>query len=87
MVAINAEYECIAALSETDFTDDLMKFDVPTLFMQGDDDQIVPLALSSMRASKLVKNSTLKVYTGAPHGLPQTMGDVVNADMLAFIES
>ena len=87
MGAINAEYECIAALSETDFTDDLMKFDVPTLFLQGDDDQIVPLALSSMRASKLVKSSTLKVYKGAPHGLPQTMADVVNADMLAFIES
>jgi non-heme chloroperoxidase len=87
MGAINAEYECIAALSESDFTGDLMKFDVPTLFMQGDDDQIVPLALSSMRAAKLVRSSTLKVYKGAPHGLPQTMADVVNADMLAYIES
>jgi len=86
MGAINAEYECIKALSETDFTEDLKKFDVPTLFIQGDDDQIVPLALSSMIGSKLVKNSRLKIYPGAPHGLPQTMPDEVNADILAFLE-
>jgi non-heme chloroperoxidase len=87
MGAINAEYECIKALSETDFAEDLKKFDVPTLFIQGDDDQIVPLELLSMVASKLVKNSTLKIYPGAPHGLPQTMSDEVNADILNFLET
>jgi non-heme chloroperoxidase len=85
MGAINAEYDCIKALSETDFTEDLKKFNVPTLFIQGDDDQIVPLELSSMKASKLVANATLKVYPGAPHGLPQTMVDEVNAEILAFL--
>jgi non-heme chloroperoxidase len=86
MGAINAEYDCIKALSETDFTEDLKKFDVPTLFLHGDDDQIVPLELSSKRASKLVPNASLKIYPGAPHGLPETMVDEVNADILAFIE-
>jgi non-heme chloroperoxidase len=85
MGAINAEYDCIKALSETDFTEDLKKFNVPTLFIQGDDDQIVPLELSSMKASKLFANATLKVYPGAPHGLPQTMVDEVNAEILAFL--
>ena len=87
MGAINAEYDCIKALSETDFTEDLKKFNVPTLFIQGDDDQIVPLELSSTRASKLVEDSTVKIYPGAPHGLSQTMANEVNADILAFIES
>lgn len=85
MGAINAEYDCIKALSETDFTEDLKKFNVRTLFIQSDDDQIVPLELSSMKASKLVANATLKVYPGAPHGLPQTMVDEVNAEILAFL--
>jgi non-heme chloroperoxidase len=87
MGAINAEYACLKALSETDFTADLKKFDVPTLFIQGDDDQIVPLAISSMIASKLVKNSTLKVYPGAPHGIPQTMPEEINGDILSFLEN
>ncbi len=82
-----ARYDCIKALSETDFTEDLKKFDVPTLFIQGDDDQIVPLELSSKKALKLVANASLKIYPGAPHGLPQTMVNEVNADILAFIES
>lgn len=86
MCAVNAEYDCIKAFSETDFTEDLKKFDVPTLFLHGDDDQIVPLELSSMKASKLVANATLKIYPGAPHGLALTMVDETNADILAFIE-
>jgi non-heme chloroperoxidase len=73
-------------LSETDFTEDLKHFNIPTLFIQGDDDQIVPLELSSTRAPKLVENSTLKIYAGAPHGLPKTMANDVNVDILAFIE-
>ncbi|MFM0553670.1 alpha/beta hydrolase, partial [Paraburkholderia sediminicola] len=71
----------------TDFTEDLKRFDVPTLFIHGDDDQIVPLDTSSKKAAKLVPSATLKVYQGAPHGLPQTMVDEVTADILAFIES
>jgi non-heme chloroperoxidase len=78
-------YECIKAFSETDFTEDLKKFDVPTLIVHGDDDQIVPIGLSAMLSSKLVKDATLKVYEGAPHGLPSTHQDRLNADLLAFI--
>ena len=77
--------DCIKAFSETDFTEDLKKIDVPTLFMHGDDDQIVPIADSAMLASKLVKGATLKVYPGAPHGLCSTLKNQVNADLLAFI--
>jgi non-heme chloroperoxidase len=73
--------------SETDLTDDLKRFDVPTLIMHGDDDQIVPIHASAMRAAKLVKGATLKVYKGAPHGMPSTLKDQINADLLAFIES
>ncbi|MFM0172108.1 alpha/beta hydrolase [Paraburkholderia sediminicola] len=87
MTAINAAYDCVKAFSEKDFTEDLKRFDVPTLFIHGDDDQIVPLDISSKKAAKLVPSATLKVYQGAPHGLPQTMVDEVNADILAFIES
>ena len=79
-------YECIKAFSETDFTEDLKKFDVPTLIVHGDDDQIVPIGLSAMLSSKLVKDATLKVYEGAPHGLPSTHQDRLNADLLAFIK-
>jgi non-heme chloroperoxidase len=81
---LNAAYDCIKAFSETDLTEDLKKIDVPTLILHGDDDQIVPIADSAMRAVKLVKNATLKVYEGAPHGMPSTHKDMVNADLLAF---
>ncbi|WP_027191370.1 alpha/beta fold hydrolase [Fundidesulfovibrio putealis] len=79
--------DCIRQFSETDFTEDLKKFDVPTLFIHGDDDQIVPIGASAMLAVKLVKSATLKVYPGAPHGLATTMQDEFNADLLAFIKS
>lgn len=79
-------YDCIKAFSETDFTEDLKKFDVPTLILHGDDDQIVPIGASAMLSSKLVKNATLKIYQGAPHGLGQTHADELNADLLAFIQ-
>ncbi len=79
--------DCIKAFSETDFTQDLKKFDVPTLILHGDDDQIVPIGASAMLSSKIVKGSTLKVYPGAPHGLPSTHKDQVNADLLAFFKA
>jgi non-heme chloroperoxidase len=78
-------YECIKAFSETDFTEDLKKFDVPTLIIHGDDDQVVPIATAGIASSKLVKNSTLKVYEGAPHGVTDTHKDRLNADLLAFL--
>jgi len=78
-------FDCIKAFSETDFTGDLERFDVPTLIIHGDDDQIVPIGASALRSSKLVKNSTLKIYPGAPHGLAYTHKDQLNADLLAFI--
>ena len=80
-------YECIKVFSETDLTEDLKKIDVPTLIMHGDDDQIVPIADSALLSAKIVKGATLKVYPGAPHGLPSTLKDEVNADLLAFIKS
>jgi non-heme chloroperoxidase len=79
-------YECIKAFSETDFTEDLKRFDVPSLIVHGDDDQIVPIAASAYRSSNLVENATLKVYEGAPHGLPVTHTDRLNEDLLAFIK-
>jgi non-heme chloroperoxidase len=78
-------FECIKAFSETDFTDDLKKFDVPTLILHGDADQIVPIGASAMLSSKLVKDSTLKIYPGAPHGMCSTLKDQVNTDLLAFL--
>lgn len=83
--AAKAQYDGIKAFSETDFTDDLKTIDVPTLVMHGDDDQIVPIADSALLSAKLLKNSTLKVYKGFPHGMCTTNADVVNADLLAFI--
>ena len=80
-------FDCIKAFSETDFTEDLKKFDLPTLILHGDDDQIVPIGASALRASKLVKNSTLKIYPGAPHGLADTHKDQLNTDLLAFIKT
>lgn len=79
--------DCIKQFSETDFTEDLKKIDVPTLFIHGDDDQIVPIGASSLLAAKLVKNATLKVYPGGSHGLAATQQDEFNADLLAFIKS
>ncbi|OGV56504.1 MAG: chloroperoxidase [Lentisphaerae bacterium GWF2_44_16] len=78
-------FDCIKAFSETDFTKDLKKFDVPTLILHGDDDQIVPIGAAAFSSSKLVKNSTLKIYAGAPHGLAHTHKDQLNADLLAFL--
>jgi non-heme chloroperoxidase len=80
-------YDCIKAFSETDFTEDLKKIDVPTLIIHGDDDQIVPIDSTSRRTAKLVKNATLKVYPGAPHGLAYTHKDQLNADLLAFLKA
>jgi non-heme chloroperoxidase len=81
-----AAYDCIKAFSETDFTEDLKKFDVPTLILHGDDDQIVPIGASAMLSSKLVRGATLKVYPGGPHGMCSTLKDRVNAELLAFFE-
>jgi len=82
---LKIQYECIKAFSETDLTQDLKKFDVPTLIIHGDDDQIVPIVASALASSKLVKNARLKVYEGAPHGLADTHKDQLNADLLAFL--
>jgi non-heme chloroperoxidase len=80
-----AVYDCIKAFSETDFTEDLKKFDVPTLILHGDDDQIVPIGAAALLSSRLVKGATLRIYPGAPHGMCSTLKDKVNADLLAFI--
>jgi non-heme chloroperoxidase len=84
--SLKAAYDCIKAFSETDHTEDLKKFDVPTLIIHGDDDQIVPYADAALLSAKIVKNSTLKIYKGAPHGLPSTLKDQLNADLLAFFQ-
>jgi non-heme chloroperoxidase len=77
-------YDCIKVFSETDLTEDLKKIDVPTLIVHGGDDQIVPLADSALLSAKIVKDATLKIYEGAPHGLPTTLKDRLNADLLEF---
>ena len=87
MGSLKSELDCIKAFAETDFTEDLAKFDVPTLIIHGDDDQIVPIKDSAMLSSKLIKNAVLKIYPGAPHGLSVTHMDQLNADLLAFIKS
>src|SRR6202167_5692632 len=87
MAGFPASYFCIKAFSETDLTEDLKKIDVPTLVLHGDDDQIVPIADSAMLSSKIIKNATLKVYKGAPHGMCTTLKQQVNADLLEFIKS
>jgi non-heme chloroperoxidase len=87
MAGHKAVYDCIKAFSETDLTEDLKKFDVPTLIMHGTDDQIVPIGASALRSSKIVKGATLKLYEGAPHGMPSTLKDQINADLLAFFNS
>jgi non-heme chloroperoxidase len=80
-------YECIKAFSETDFTEDLRKFDVPTLVLHGEDDQIVPIKDSAMKSAKLIKGAKAVYYPGAPHGIPTTHKDQVNAELLAFLRS
>lgn len=79
--------DCIKAFSETDFTHDLEKFDVPTLILHGDDDQIVPIGASALLTSMIVKKATLKIYRGAPHGMCSTLKDQVNEDLLAFFKA
>jgi len=81
-----AQYDCVKALSETDFTEDLKAIDVPTLVMHGDDDQIVPIADSALLSVKLLKKGTLKVYEKYPHGMCTTHADTINADLLAFLK-
>jgi non-heme chloroperoxidase len=87
MAGFPASYFCIKAFSETDRTEDLKKFDVPTLVLHGDDDQIVPIADSAMLSSKIIKNAKLVVYKGAPHGMCTTHKDKVNEELLAFIKA
>jgi non-heme chloroperoxidase len=87
LAGLPAAYDCIKAFSETDFTEDLKKLDVPTLIIAGDDDQIVPIADAALLQAKLIKGAELKVYKGAPHGLCSTRKDDVNADLLAFIKA
>jgi len=81
----NGVLDCVKAFSETDFTEDLKKIDVPTLIIHGDDDQIVPIGASAMKSSKLIPNATLKIYPGAPHGLAETLRNQLNMDLLEFI--
>jgi non-heme chloroperoxidase len=85
LCGLPAAYDCIKAFSETDFTDDLKKFDVPTLIIHGDDDQIVPIGAAAMLSSKIVKGATLKIYPGAPHGLCSTLKDQINQELLQFL--
>jgi non-heme chloroperoxidase len=86
MAGFPASYYCIKAFSETDLTEDLKTFDVPTLVLHGDDNQIVPIGASAMLSSKLINNATLKVYKGAPHGMCTTLKEQVNAELLAFFQ-
>ena len=83
---MKAHYDCIKAFSETDFTEDLKRFDVPTLIMHGDDDQIVPIGAAGLSSAKIVKNATLKVYPGYPHGMLTTHAEQLNADLLAYFK-
>jgi non-heme chloroperoxidase len=83
---LKAAYDCIKAFSETDFTEDLKKIDVPTLILHGDDDQIVPIADSALLSAKLVKGATLKIIPGAPHGMCSTLKDEINAELLGFFK-
>ena len=87
MAGFPASYFCIKAFSETDLTKDLKKFDIPTLILHGDDDQIVPIQASALLSSKIIKGAKLKIYKGAPHGMCTTHKDEVNADLLTFIDT
>lgn len=82
-----AVFDCIKAFSETDFTQDLARFDVPTLVLHGDDDQIVPIGAAALRSATIIKGATLKVYPGFPHGMCSTQKEQINADLLAFLQS
>lgn len=84
---MKAHYDCIKAFSETDFTEDLKKIDIPVLVLHGEDDQIVPIAAAGPQSAKILKNATLKTYPGFPHGMPATEADTINADILAFLKS
>jgi non-heme chloroperoxidase len=86
LCGIKAAYDCIKVFSETDFHEDLKRFDVPTLILHGDDDQIVPIGAAALLSSKIVKGSILKVYAGAPHGMCSTLKDRVNEELLAFFK-
>ncbi len=83
---VKAHYDCIKAFSETDFTEDLKKIDIPVLVMHGDDDQIVPIGAAGLMSAKILKKATLKVYPGFPHGMPTTNTDQINSDLLAFAQ-
>lgn len=85
MGGAKAHYDGIVAFSQTDFSDDLKRIDIPVLVMHGDDDQIVPYENSGVLSAKLLRNGTLKTYPGFPHGMPTTQAEVINADLLAFI--
>jgi non-heme chloroperoxidase len=87
MGGIKAQYDCVKALSETEFYEDLASIDVPVLVMHGEDDQICPFTTTGARSVKLLKHGTLKSYPGLPHGMPTTHADVINADLLAFIQA
>jgi non-heme chloroperoxidase len=87
MGGIKGQYDCIKQFSEVDYTEDLKKMNVPTLIVHGDDDQIVPIGAAALRSSKIAPQATLKVYSGAPHGIPTTHQDQFNADLLAFIRA
>ena len=86
-VGLKGALDCIKAFSETDLTEDLKQFDIPTLILHGDDDQIVPIGASALRSSKIVKDARLQIYPGAPHGLSSTHKDQFNADLLSFLRS
>ncbi len=86
MGGIKPHYDCIKAFSETDFTEDLKKIEIPVLVMHGDDDQIVPIGAAGLMSAKILRHATLKVYPGFPHGMPTTNADQINADLLAFIK-
>ena len=86
LCGLKAAYDCVKQFSETDFTEDLKKMDVPTLILHGDDDQIVPIADAGLLSVKLVPEATLKVIPGAPHGMCSTHKDIINAELLSFIQ-
>ena len=87
LAGLVAAYDCVKAFSETDFTEDLKKIDVPVLLLHGEDDQIVPIADAALIGIKLLKRGTLKSYEGYPHGMLSTHADVINPDLLAFVKS
>lgn len=86
MRGTKAHYDCIKVFSETDFTEDLKKIDIPVLVMHGDDDQIVPIGAAGLMSAKILRNATLKVYPGFPHGMPTTNAEQINAGLLSFAQ-